>query len=118
MQEQEKVGVQQSLRTNSGRNMQVNRFNQISGVTDVGSQMYHLHSEHFSILFNDSSDSFAIDIAKKPILATRDEAVIDLAGLLGVSTFELCDLNIYISTTKAFDATYSGTNIGLGVCAN
>jgi len=105
------------LQTSYGRPLSTVNFKTVTGVTSVGLDMYHLDSQQgYQIIFNDSNDSFAINISKKPILDTRDVAVSKLSEILAVPVQDLCFLNIYISTTVEFSAEYGGKNIGIRQC--
>jgi hypothetical protein len=105
------------LQTESGYGVTANNFRKVSEVKNIGSGMYHLGAKaDYQIVYNSANDSFAINIAAKPVLETRDRAIAELTEMLNISTFELCLLNIYISTTAAFDPNYAGKNIGINGC--
>jgi len=116
----EEVLIENSeLQTSYGRPLSTVNFKTVPGVTSVGLDMYHLDSqEGYQIIFNDSNDSFAINISKKPVLNTRDVAVSRLSEILAVTVQDLCFLNIYISTTVEFSTEYGGKNIGISQCSS
>jgi len=107
------------LETLYGQTLTVNNFKNIEKVLSVGAGMYTLDPGlGYQIIFNENNSSFAVNITKKPVLNTRDQAVFALADALDVPVTDLCLLNIYVSTTYDFDPATSGTNLGIDICVN
>ena len=94
----------------------------LSGVADVGENMYHLEGTQndigagFAILYSAADSSFSVAIEKTPISLYRERASRYFLQLFHVSESDACKLHVLVGVPAEIDSKLAGQNLGLSFC--
>ena len=75
-------------------------------------------TEMFDIYYDEVAGSLLVTLDREPLDVARAKAITRLENKLGLTTSELCDLNISVITNSYVSSVYAGYELGVPNCPN
>ncbi len=70
----------------------------------------------YSILYYPNTTGFLVSLLAEPLGASRLAAEKELKAKLGLSTTQICELQVQVFTSISVNETYAGQDLGLSFC--